>query len=235
MNYIWDVIVKAKNKDIDLKNISFKLASSYSAYMELSTGTINFNKIEDEVEINPYYRFAEIFKDLFAPNYGRYEELRTVFLDIVIHFLSQVDIQQGLDKVEYRKKFIYREIKNGYFGEIVKEGMKYFSLQERNIFLQNIYKFYNTGNHIYYLKDSLKRIFGATIFYVSRGNENEVITYINRPKNRVNLRKLKVLKAMFLPVNFRMITYWQEHFGIIGVAETMEIGKISIFQREARN
>lgn len=232
MNYIWDVIVKAKNEDIDLKNINFKRASIYSPYMELSDEAINFDEIKNEVKINPYYRFSEIFKNLFPPDYNEEEELREVFLDIMIHFLSQIDIHQGLDRVEYYKKFIYREIKNGYFGQTIRKGIDYLDLKERNVLLDNIYKFYNTGDHIYYLKDTIKRIFQGSLSYVNKNNINEILVYLNRAKTKENLKKLEVIEELFLPMNFKMKIYWENHFGIIGIAETMKIGEISIYQRK---
>jgi hypothetical protein len=231
MNYIWDLIVKAKNEDIDLKEIEFRLANSYSPYMELSNQEINFSEIESEIEINPYYRFLEIFKSLFLPNYNKYEELRNNILDIMIHFLTEIDIYQGMDKVEYHKKFIYEEIKNGYFGDIVKKGIENLDFKEKNILLRNIYKFYNTGNHIYHLKETIKQIFENSIVYVNNDNINEILIYISQFQTQENLIKLKLIKKLFLPLNFKVKAYWGKHFGIIGVIETMKIGEISVYRK----
>ena len=65
MNYIWDIIIKARQLGIDETKIKFIAAKSYSPYMELSNENINFKDIEQEVELNPYYRFFEIFKYFF--------------------------------------------------------------------------------------------------------------------------------------------------------------------------
>ncbi|SJZ97722.1 hypothetical protein [Selenihalanaerobacter shriftii] len=232
MDYIWDVIIKAKNDEIDLTDITFKQASIYSAYMELSNEDINFKEVKNEVEINPYYRFLEIFKGLFNPNYKKNEELREVLLDIIIHFLGEIDLKQGLTKVEFYKKFIHTEIKNGCFGDKVKEGIDYFTLRETNILLDNIYKFYNTGNHIYFLRNTIKRVFKGSITYVNQESINEILVYINKEKNQENMKKLEVIQELFLPINFQIITYWEYHFGIIGIVETMGIEKISIYEKE---
>ncbi|TDX58975.1 iron-dependent peroxidase [Orenia marismortui] len=229
MDYIWDVLVKAKNEEIDLKEISFKLASSYSPYMELSNEELNFNEISGGIEINPYYRFSEIFKDLFNPNYSEYQELREVLLDIIVHFLGQIDLQQGMDKIEYHKSFIYDEIKTGYFGARVKEGIKFFNPYEINILLRNFYKFYLSGDYIYYLKDTTKKIFEGSILYLNQEGINEILAYINDYSNEENLMKLKVIEDLFLPINFKLTTYWENHFGVIDVEETMQVGKISIY------
>jgi len=232
MNYIWELIVRAKNENIDLKEISFKLANRYSPYMELSNQDINSKQVEAEAEINPYYRFFDIFKELFMPDYDDYQELRGVFLDIVVHFLTTIDLKQGMYKQEYYKKIIYHEIKGGYFGQVVEEGIDYFTNQEKSLLLDNIYRFYNTGNHIYHLKDTIKKLFKDSIIYVNCYEINEVLIYIGQVKNQTNLMKLKVIKELFLPVNFKITTYWEKHFGIIGVVETMTIGEISIYEKE---
>ena len=229
MDYIWDIIIKAKNEGMNLGDIKFKLASSYSPYMELSNIDLNFEAVENEVEINPYYRFFEIFKNLFLPDEDQYQELRETLLDIIIHFLGQTDLKQGMDRVEHHKSFIYREIKNGCFGENIKNGINLFSIEEKNILLQNIYQFYLTGNHIYYLKDTMKKIFKGSIIYLNQEFTNEILLYIKQSQTRENEKKLQVIKELFLPVNFDILVYWEYHFGILGVNRTMRIDKISIY------
>jgi hypothetical protein len=229
MDYIWDVLITAKNEGLDLKDITFKLAASYSPYMELSDEDINFKGIDSEIEINPYYRFSEIFKDFFNPDYGEYQQLREVLFDIIIHFLGQIDLKQGMDKIEYHKKFIYSELQAGYFGEEVKIGIRHFGLYELNILLRNFYKFYLTGDHIYYLKDTIENIFKGSIVYLNQERISEIIVYINDCSNKENQMKLKVIESLFLPINFKLTAYWEYHFGVIDVEETMEIGKISIY------
>ena len=229
MDYIWDIIIKAKNNDFKLEDIKFKFASSYSPYMELSNQNINFKDIEKEVEINPYYRFFDIFENLFDPNYNEYQELREVLLDILIHFLGKIDLRQGMDKIEMQKNFIYRDIKRGCFGEQVKKAMDLFSIEEKNIIIHNIYKFYNTGNHIFYLKDTIKKIFKGAILYINQEFTNETMLYIKQPQTKQNEEKLNAIENIFLPINFDILVYWEYHFGILGVERTMRIDEISIY------
>ncbi|OCL25312.1 iron-dependent peroxidase [Orenia metallireducens] len=229
MNYIWDVIVAAQNNGVNLKDIVFKCAEIYSPYMELSNENINFKEIEQEVELNPYYRFFDIFKYLFDQDYEENQELKEVLFDILIHFLAWIDTYQGMDKVEYHKKFIYQELENAYFGQEIKDGLKYFNIEERNILIENIYKFYISGDHLNYLKDSIERIFKNSLLYTNKELSNEVLLYINRSKTKENLQKLKVIQHLFLPINFDIIVYWKDHFGIIGVKETMKIDQIAIY------
>ncbi|MGM0501358.1 MAG: iron-dependent peroxidase [Bacillota bacterium] len=233
MNYIWELIIKAKNEEMSLEDLKFKLPQIYSSYMELSTEMLNFTELESEIEVNPYYRFFSVFKSLFKPDYEDNGELREVLLDIVLHFLGQIDLYQGLNKSEYHKLFIYRELIKGCFGVEVKRGISNFSRAEKNILINNIYKFYNTGDQIFYFKKSLKQIFKNTVVYVNgeetRDNKNEILLYLGVAANENNQKKLEVIEKLFLPINFVTITYWHYHFGIVGLEKTMEIDKTALY------
>ncbi|MGM0368833.1 MAG: iron-dependent peroxidase [Bacillota bacterium] len=233
MNYIWELIIKAKNENTPIHELTFKLPAVYSSYMELSSEMLNYDGVKPEVEVNPYYRFFSIFKDLFDPNYIKAEELRIVLLDILLHFLAQIDLYQGMDRTEYYKLFIYREISSGSFGREVKKGIRKFSKVEKNMLLDNIYKFYNTGNQIFYLKKSIQQIFKNSVVYINREgareNSNEILLYIGAVPKQDNKQKLEVIETLFLPINFTTITYWQYHFGIVGLEETMNIGATALY------
>ncbi|MFO7820363.1 MAG: hypothetical protein R6V17_09035 [Halanaerobacter sp.] len=233
MNYIWDLLVKAKQEEVPLEELSFKLPEIYSSYLELSPEMLNFEELEREIEVNPYYRFFSIFKDLFNPNYPHNQELREVLLDILLHFLGEIDLYQGMNKIEYHKLFIYRELLQGCFGPVVKRGITKFSRQEKNSLINNIYKFYQTGNQIFYFKKSIEKIFKSSIVYVnreeSRDNKNEILLYLGALANKKNRQKLEVIESLFLPINFITITYWEYHFGIVGVDETMNIGASALY------
>ncbi len=228
MNYVWELIIRAKHQQVDISELTFMLSKNFSPYLELSNEFLNKKLVEQEIEVNPYYRFFAIFKQLFSANYYKYDELRNVFFDLLLHFLAQIDIYQGMDKVEFYKKFIRKDIKNNALGDVVKDCFEYFSLAEINILLENIYKFYNLGNHIFFLEDTVKKIFGRAILYLKQYN-NEVIIYINQYQTSRNKAKLEIIKEIFLALEFKMKVYWKDHFGIIGVKETMKINKIAIY------
>lgn len=79
MNYIWDLLIKAENEGSGKQEIQFIPADTYSPYMELSNEMINTQTIDQIVEVNPYYRYYEIFKDLFPPEAQGEEEFKTIF------------------------------------------------------------------------------------------------------------------------------------------------------------
>lgn len=229
MDYIWDVLIKAKNEGIDLENVRFCFAAGFSPYMELSDSCINFSDVDKDIEINPYYRFFDIFKDLFEANYYKNEELRDVLFDLVVHFLGELDLNRGMDRNEYHKWFFYRELTEGGFGQKAKEDIEYFSINEKNVLIRNLYRLYITGDHIFYLKNTIKNIFKGSIVYLNKLDKNEFLVYIRQIDSSENLKKMELIEDLFLPINFTIKTYWKFHFGIIDVAETMRIGSIAIY------
>ena len=69
MNYLWEVIVMAYAQEIPRESIRFLEAKNYSAYMEISNVFLNQQQLTDgcTVEVNPYYRFFDIFREIYGP------------------------------------------------------------------------------------------------------------------------------------------------------------------------
>ncbi len=229
MNYVWDVIILARRLGVDLKNINFIAAKSYSPYMELSFKYINGTAYEGDIEVNPYYRFYEIFKDLFNINNTEDVELRETLFDILMHFLSDIDTYAGMSKREFYKRFLLKDLNSGLFGSDLKEKMQLFSKDEQDILAHNIIKLYISGDMLYLFKDTLRRIFKNPTVYVNYEAKDELLIYIREERTDLNEAKMEFIKEIFLPIKFRTEIYWNYHFGIIGVDETMIIGNIALY------
>ena len=229
MNYIWDLVIKAGQSGIHKKNIEFSVAESYSPYMELSCEVLNIRKIEHEVEVNPYYRYYEIFKDMFNINNTEDKEFRDRLFDITAHFLADIDVMQGMNKSEYYLRFVRRDINNGLFGELVKEDFDLFNEEEKNILAENIIRLYLTGDALYLLKDSLRKIFRNSTIYANYETLDELLFFINCNKKDLYEKKLELINEIFLPVKFRTRVYWKDHFGVIEAEDTMMIDSIALY------
>ncbi|MCX7746234.1 MAG: iron-dependent peroxidase [Clostridia bacterium] len=229
MNYVWDLIIKAGQTGIPKKNIKFTVAESYSPYMELSHESINFSKIDQEVEINPYYRFYEIFKDMFNINHVDDVEFRNTLFDIAVHFLTEIDIRQGMSKKEYYIKFILKELGDGVLGPKVKESLEILNEEDKNILAENILRLFITGEMLYLLKDTVRRIFKKSKIYANYETMDELLFFIDYKRTEVNEAKFQLIKDIFLPIRFRTEVYWEDHFGIIGVEETMMVDSIALY------
>ncbi|TYQ16929.1 UNVERIFIED_CONTAM: hypothetical protein Cloal_3510 [Acetivibrio alkalicellulosi] len=229
MNYAWDMIIIARQLGIDLKKINFVVAKSYSPYMELSNTEINSQDIEGDVEVNPYYRFYEIFKNMFNVNDTENMEFKKYLFDVTMHFLTKIDTFEGMNKKEYYKRFILTDIDNEMFGGKLKEKLKLFSVNEQDVLAHNIIRLYITGEMLYLFKDTIRKIFKNSIVYVNYEAKDELLFYISHKKTTINEAKIELIKEVFLPIKFRTEIYWNQHFGIIDVEETMEIDNLALY------
>lgn len=229
MNYIWDLLIQAEQEGLSKKDIFFKAASVYSPYMELSPIDLNIKKVEQKVEINPYYRFHLIFRDLFDANNDEALELRHTLLDIVVHLLAEIDLIQGMSKREYYIKFVLRDLEAGIFGEAVKKGIQLFDRKEKEIIAANILLLYETGEAVYLLKDTMRKIFKKSIIYANCEEKDELLFYIGQKENEKVRAKIELIKDLFLPVRFHTYIYWEYHFGIFEVEKTMKLDQIALY------
>ena len=229
MNYIWDLVIRARQAGIPKEKITFVLAKRYSPYMELSNENLNFNQVEQRVEINPFYRFYEIFKDLFNVNNYEDVELRHTLLDITIHFLTDINLIQGMNKTEYYQRFIQREIEQGLLGPEIQAKFALLTETEQMIVAENYYRLLITGEMLYLLKDTVRQIFKNSTIYANYETTNELLFFIACERTDLNEEKLALIKELFLPLKFSTLTYWKDHFGVIGMDETMKIDNIALY------
>lgn len=226
MNYIWDLLIRAENEGLSKKDIYFNLAKTYSPYMELSPELINADFVEKSVEVNPYYRYHDIFKNLFHPENIEELELRESLLDLLLHFLAEIDRKQGMNKQEFFLRFLLRDIEANIFGESIRDKMQLFTKQEKEIIALNVIRLYQTGDEFFLLKDTMKRLFKDCILYVKSEEKDELLVYLGQKKYDQIQQKVQLVLETFLPIGFQIEIYWENHFGIIDVEETMKLDRI---------
>lgn len=229
MNYIWDLLIKAKKAGFQKKDIEFFLPNTYSPYMELSNEYLNGTAIVQRMGVNPYYRFYEIFKDLFSLDNHEEEALRQVLLDLVLHFLAEIDFVQGMNKREYYIQFVLKDMEDGIFGRVVKENIGLFSKEEQEEISLHVLRLYKSGEAVYLLKETLRKIFKDCSVYAKCDEKDELLIYIGKQRNRETQAKIDLLLQLFLPVRFQTVIYWEKHFGIIDIDETMKVEHIALY------
>ena len=226
MNYIWELAVGAKNKGMSDEDIFFKIGRPFSGYMELSFTDLNEKNIYDEIEINPYYRYYEIFKNLFHPNFLENEEVIEVMHDLLIHHLKDIDVLMGMNKREYYIKFILADINKGIYGNYIKEKIKSFDNNEKYIICGNILNLDITGEAIFLLRDTIRRIFTKTYIFSNADEKDEIVFYLRTKRTKEKEEKIEVIKYLFLPFKCSVEIYWENMFGVLEVNELMRIDRI---------
>jgi hypothetical protein len=229
LNYIWDLVIKADWSGLERKDLTFAAAKVFSPYMELSPEALNAAVVERRVEVNPYYRFYDIFRDLFDVNNHEEVELRNTLFDIAIHLLAELDVMQGMNKQEYYIRFVLRDLEAGLFGSRVKEGLVLFNREEQEIIAANVLRLYETGEALYLLRDTMRKLFKQSTLYANCEEKEELLFYIGKEETKAVRAKVELVRELFLPARFHTELYWSDHFGIIGVEETMKQDHIALY------
>lgn len=225
MNYIWEILLKADEENIPRDDVKFVQAEICSPYMEIAFNELNSNLLPENnvIEVNEYYRFYEIFKDLFNINIEESKELRQVLLDILLHYLGELDLKQGLNKGEIYKKFLYKDILNNVFGKRLAGNIKDFTKEEMDSLLNSFIILYKTGTSLQLFKQVIKEIFKNSIVYSNKEKPKNIYIYLSEVKQKELESKINVILETFLPINMNPLIFWDKHFGIIGLDNTMKI------------
>ena len=78
-------------------------------------------------------------------------------------------------------------------------------------------------------KIGVQYFFYDSIIYKEKKQKNKIIIYINREKSKENTTKLKILELLFLEFGLELKVFWENHFGVVNVDETVKIDEIAVF------
>ncbi len=231
MNYIWEIILESRKNGINESELFFKQPKEFSPYYEQSFSDIDTKSIYEggEIEINGLYRFDSIISRLFAPDLEEYEELRNYLYDMAMHFLSSIDLYSGLSKQDIYSIRIRRSIERGEYGEFIAESFKSLDKDSKNMVVLELFKSMKLGSSVSRLRQVLKKLYKDIILYQLKEEPNFVLIYIGIKKNTYEEEKLKLVIELFLPIEYKVRAFWKDHFGVIGVDETMALDGIEIF------
>ncbi len=230
MNYLWEILLQAKAQGIAEEDIRFRQARSYSPYIELAEECLNIKKLEEPclVEINPNYRFQKVFQELFHPDVTDYPALRKGLFQLLIHQIGENDIRAGMTREEYYKKMLGRAFADGDYGVEKKEAYTLFQGNEREILLEGLLTLYREGDSIELFRRVMTALIPRCIVYGSNDNPYEILIYVGRRQTEMLEKKVQFVIAHFLNIRYQPELYYEYHFGIIGMEETMQVGEIAI-------
>lgn len=230
MNYLWEAFLNADERGIKKEQMRFLIAESYSGYMEISDSFLNQKELQEElrIEVNPYYRFYDIFKDLFHPEMQEFPDLRKSLANLIFHLLAENDAMSGMTKEEYYKQFLYQNIRSGAFGRDAADTIELFKREERELILSGLLRQYQTGSSLDIFKDMAEELLPENIIYHSNENYYEILVYVGVKKEEQIVAKVELLKKFFVDLPYHVDVYYEHHFGIIGVEETMRIDEIAL-------
>lgn len=228
MNYIWEVLLKADKQKLQRKKIKFKKSEICSPYMEIAFEDLNSTLLPEDnvIEVNECYRFYDIFKDLFNINVQESKELREVLLDILLHYLGELDLKRGICKEGFYKEFLMRDIMNEVFGHTLAENINCFENKECDAFLNGLITLYKTGVSLQLFNKILRKIFKNSVVYSNKEQPKRIYIYLDEIKTKESEKKIEIIIGTFLSIDMKPLILWDRHFGILGFDNTMKNGEI---------
>lgn len=230
MNYAWEVVLEADKNLIPRENLRFHPVNNGSPYTEAVFENFNINYIDEtKIDINPLYRFSDEFSDIFDINLCGLECTRELMFDILMHYFVELDLRQGMDRQEYSIRFLLNDLLEGVCGLYTAETIVLFGKKHLHRLLQLILKLYKCGSSIDILKEVMRYLYPNSLVYVNNDNIRQILIYVGKNKTDIERKKLEFLQRVFLPIYYDVFIFWECHFGIIDVEETMELDNMVIF------
>ena len=106
MNYVWEALLLAEESGVKEEQVVFVQASAINPYLETAFEDLNLKGLENAcVPVNPLYRFGPVFSALIGEQFDRFSASRGFLIDVLFHFLAQMDLMDGMSRLEYHRKF----------------------------------------------------------------------------------------------------------------------------------
>lgn len=72
-------------------------------------------------------------------------------------------------------------------------------------------------------------MYPESLVYASNEAVRQVLVYVGVKEKEEERERLEFLQDMFLTINYRVFLFWEHHFGIMDVDETMEMDEMVLF------
>ena len=228
MQYIWEVVLAAEKNGIREADLQYEVPEVRSPYLEVSFYDLNTQTVEQTaVEVNPFYRFFDIFSgvlDINIPVLAAADQQD--FVDAVFHYLALTDLRMGMSRKDYYFKFLVEELESGQFGRKAKAAIQLFSSYEKKYIVLALMDVISSRNYREIFKWLFQEIYQDSIIYKSMDCANELYIYVGSAETQEERKRVQFLLDTFLPIGVRTEVFYQEHFGILEVEETMILDKV---------
>ena len=212
MQYIWEVVLAAEKNGIREADLQYEVPEVRSPYLEVSFYDLNTQTVEQTaVEVNPFYRFFDIFSEILDINQKEY---------------ALTDLRMGMSKKDYYLKFLAEELESGQFGSKAKAAMRLFSRYEKRYLVLALMDVVASRNYLEIFKWLFQEIYINSMIYVSMDCANELYIYVGSAETQEERERVQFLLDTFLPIGMRTEVFYLEHFGILDMEETMVIDKV---------
>lgn len=227
MNYVWEAVLTAEQGKFSREELRFVPATNPSPYVEVSFAELNVTTLEETtITVNPLYRFQNIFEALFAPDVQGYEATRELFLDVIMHYMANTDLLSGMHRQEYYFWFLFKELQRGSLGEKAAEAIQFFDAKQRRLIVTALLGLYQSAHYKEIFIHLVKGLYENAIIYAGKDRAEAIYLYLGKAETERERKKIHFLVDTFLPLNEQVAIFYDKHFGIMDLEETMKIDKI---------
>ena len=230
MNYMWEVMLESAAIGLEKDDIKFFPSKTANPYREVFFSDVNRTDFNGEpVETNAFYHYSAIFGKLLGEDMKDCEDLQLQLFDVLAHYLSELDLHQGLCRSVYYAGFLREDIANGFYGAKNAKSLECFSSAQRRIFLAELLRMYRTGTSMRLFAKLLRELYPDSITYLDIYKDRELLIYVGKKKTKALEAQLDLLCDLFVPIDYDVKLFWDMHFGLIETLETMRIGNIMMY------
>ena len=230
MNYAWEAVLLAEKSKKDRDSLRFIEAACPSPYIEVSVTDLNAQTIEgDTIEINPLYRFEKMFGRLFDKNITDMRQTRALLFDVCMHYVVQLDLREGLTKEDFYESRIAVDIQGGIYGEAARKRFRLFRKPEQKIILHACLMLMKSGNYMMSFRTAVTGVYPHACIYENNETAYELLVYLGADETDEERERAAFLREMFLPIQETVHFFYEHHFGVIDVDETMVVDEMVLF------
>ena len=222
MAYIWEKYSKDNE---------YRITEKICPYLEV------LNQNTYIVDVNPMIRLARIFDATFGDDNERAFALDSLtsrigaegtgqIVNIIFHYLAQLDRTKGLDKIQRMIEGLQNEIEQGLWGNKIKALMKEMNDDDNESILYVLTQRVINDNESFFM-DAVGKSFPISSLCYEEQTKLFYL-YIGTGENDYNTRKLDLIICLLWPINKKLKVVWNQHYGIVGCDDTMHVDSIQI-------
>lgn len=236
MNFMWDIVLKAREGGKREQELFFAQAQEYSPFYEQSFSCLNEGDVDSNViEINLLFRFADIFQDILSQSLQEllslekedFSEFRSYFIDAVLHTILFTDLRYGLTKRDIYIRKLTDELLNGTFWQEAAQEFRLISPHKQNRLATLVLTQMQTGSSLIIFRRSILVLYPDAMLYQIKADRKKLLLYLKEKETDMSKRVVQFVRDMFLPISYDLRVFWEYHFGIIGV-EATKIGRAHV-------
>ena len=226
MNYIWEILLRARAGGVPDQELFFAQAKECSPWYEQSFPCLNEDAVAGPVvEINSLYRFSAVFPELL-PEMGDSEYLRFLF-DAAVHVLAAQETMMGLSKRDFYVQKLRRDLLAGESCGSVAQTVQAFSDDRQRGVASLLLMQYETGSSLLMYRKALTYFYPDAMLYQLKAHPEHLLLYLGLTD--ADRQTVQMLEDLFLPLQYQVRIFWTKHFGVWDVEASLVMDEIEIY------